>query len=85
MTCSHKAPEGAQFLENWASQLLREKGHAIGAPEQWTDGLRRAVDDLPMTKEEIIGKARAYPEWEGRRRLFLEYLNGLQELLAPNT
>jgi len=72
-------------LENWASQLLREKGHAIAAPEQWADGLRRAVDDQLMTNEEIIGRARAYPEWEGRKRLFLEYLNGLQELLALNT
>jgi hypothetical protein len=84
MARSHRVPEGAQFLENWASQLLREKGHAIDPAETWNDGMRRAVDGLFMTAEEIINKASAYQEWKGRKRLFLECLNGYQDSLTTN-
>jgi hypothetical protein len=84
MARSHEAPEGAQFPENWASQLLHEKGHAIGAPEQWHGGLRRPIDGRFMTTEEIINKASAYPEWKGRKRLLLEHLQGYQDSLITN-
>lgn len=84
MARSHRAPKGVAFLENWESQLLREKGHAIDSPEIWSDGMRRAVDGLLLTKEEIINKASSYQEWKDRKRLFLAYLNGYQESLTTN-
>jgi hypothetical protein len=82
---AHTAPQGAWHKANWATQFLREKGHTIGRPEIWSDGgMRRLVDDLFMTNKEIINKVREYRDWEGRERLFLEYLNGQQDSLATS-
>ena len=86
MAESHKIPSGAEFLVNWASQLLSEKGHAVDAPAIWTsDGrMRTPVNGLALTNEEIINKASKYQEWAGRKRLFLEYMNGYQDSLTTN-
>ena len=86
MDQSSSAHEGADFLRNWAAQLLCEKGHKIGAPKIFGDGIMRTPvdDDLCLTNEELIAKASAYPEWRGRKRLFLEHLNEYQALLASS-
>lgn len=85
---AHTAPQGVWHEENWASQLLREKGHKVGRPEsggtrRFAD-MRRPVDDQYMTSEEIINKASQYPEWKSRKRVFLGYLNAHQDVLRTN-
>jgi hypothetical protein len=81
----HIAPQGAWHLENWASQLLAEKGHTIGRPEGGPTirlaDMSRLVDDRFMTNEEIINKASEYRDWKGRKRLFLQHLNVHQDSL----
>jgi len=78
------------YEENWASQLLREKGHAIGDPEVWPGGgarrldMRRLVDGVFMTDEEVINKASGYEEWKDRKGLFWERLRSHQDSLAKN-
>ena len=85
MARSDIAPQGSAFLVNWASQLLCEKGHQIDPYEIWSDGcMRGAVNGLSMTNGEIINKASRYQEWKGRKRLFLEYLNGYRDSLTGN-
>jgi len=87
MNATHNAPKGADFEVNWALQLLRERGdmigetYAIDAPTgkcQSSSGappVERIVNDVWMTDEQVIRQAEQYPEWQGRKGLFLEYKN----------
>jgi hypothetical protein len=82
---AHTAPQGVWHEENWASQFLREKGHAIGTLEVWRrGGKRRLVDGRFATNKEIINKAREYEDWKGRECLSVEYLNRHQASLVTN-
>jgi hypothetical protein len=82
---AHAAPHGAWYEENWAAQLLAEKGHTIcrlqGSPTRRLEDMSRLVDDRFMSNEEIINKASEYQDWQGRKRLFVEYLNAHQDSL----
>jgi hypothetical protein len=85
MKPTRNEPKGGCFEENWASQLLREKGYAIDPPEIWSDGtIRRAVNDVPLTNREVVKMAARYPEWRAREHLFLDYLNSYQRSLTIN-
>jgi hypothetical protein len=76
-------PKGDCFEVNWASQLLREKGYSIYPPEVWSDGtMRWGVNDVPMTKRQVICTAAQHPEWRHRTRLYLDHLNDYQRSLA---
>ena len=75
-------PGGADFIENWAAQLLKEKRHAVGSAEVWGRTIKRMIDGIPRTSQEVIRIAAQHPEWEDRKRAFLEHIQEHQASLG---
>jgi len=62
-------------LENWACQLLREKGLSVTEALCENGTITTGVDGISMTPGELIEIAEKFREWPERYRRWLEYVN----------